>query len=154
MLTGISLFSEGIMPSAKTIEAEVIRRKRLSASHLGVKRPWQQGVLRPCVTGPKNGRWKEGKIMRNGYWEILSKDHPEKSNRGYVGEHRLVIEKHIGRYLKTGENVHHKNGIRTDNRIENLELWVRPQNPGQRLEDLLDWVVKTYSEELRQRLEC
>jgi len=58
-----------------------------------------------------------------GYIKILSKNHPNKDTHGYVFEHRLVMEKSIGRYLTKKEVVHHKNEIRDDNRIKNLRLF-------------------------------
>ncbi len=68
--------------------------------------------------------WKGGRRQRNpGNDYILIRDtkHPF-NNCGYVYEHRLVMEKHIGRYLTTNEDVHHINGIKNDNRIENLQV--------------------------------
>ena|SRR3990167_9417979 len=58
-----------------------------------------------------------------GYILICNPKHPFSNNKGYVREHRLVMERHIGRYLNSNEVVHHKNGIKDDNRIENLELF-------------------------------
>lgn len=57
-----------------------------------------------------------------GYVEIFSPEHPFRNNHNRVKEHRLVMEKHLGRYLEKGEDVHHINENKQDNRIENLEL--------------------------------
>lgn len=57
----------------------------------------------------------------------------------YQSEHRVFMEEHIGRPLQTDETVHHINGVRDDNRLENLELWTSSHPAGQRVEDKLAW---------------
>lgn len=72
--------------------------------------------------GKNNRNWKGEKRRDNhGYILIYSPNHPN-NKRNYVAEHRLVMEKKIGRYLVKGEQVHHINEIKNDNRIENLIL--------------------------------
>lgn len=80
-------------------------------------------------TGNKAYGWKGGrKTTSKGYVLIYSITHPNANSAHYVPEHRLIMEKSLGRYLNKGEIVHHKNGIKNDNRIENLFLAVTNKN--------------------------
>jgi hypothetical protein len=79
---------------------------------------------------------------------IRDPEHPFADKHGYVYEHRRVLEQTLGRCMRPEETAHHRNGIRDDNRPENLELWVRAQPRGIRVEDLLEYVVLFYKQEL------
>ena len=82
--------------------------------------------------GEKSPNWKGGRHLLRGYVYNFVDIHDfyftMSSKAGYVPEHRLVMAKYLGRCLQTWEVVHHKNGIKSDNRIENLELTIRNQH--------------------------
>lgn len=92
----------------------------------GALNPMWKGGIRPQAGGYIR-QWVEG--------------------RGYILQHRLVMEQKLGRPLFRYEEVHHKNTIRNDNRPDNLELWIKKHPRGQRVEDLLEyahWALDTY----------
>lgn len=90
-----------------------------------------------------------------GYTYVAAADSQVANCRGLVLEHRLVMAQHLGRDLRPDENVHHLNGIRTDNRLENLELWVTMQPSGKRAVDLVTYarvILERYEDEVRRGL--
>lgn len=92
------------------------------------------------VAGTSNGNWGGGRSRHKaGYVVIWAPDHPRAGSWPYVFEHILVMEDMLGRYLLPHESVHHRNGVRDDNRPENLELWTRPQPAGIRVSDAIIW---------------
>ena len=79
-------------------------------------------------------------VNKDGYVFVRNVNHP-RAHRGYVLEHIVVAEKMLKRRLREGETVHHLNGLRWDNRPENLEIWSGNHPSGVREEDLLAWAV-------------
>lgn len=97
------------------------------------------GDLPQCQSGSANPAWRGGRTKTGGgYVQLKMPDHPRAYKNGYVLEHTVVMEQVVGRPLARWERVRHKNGVRDDNRPENLELWtVRKKDPpGVRLADL------------------
>lgn len=85
---------------------------------------WNKGKKCPQFSGKNHPNWKGGKkISRDKYILIKKPYHPFCDKQKYVREHRLVMEKHLGRFLELKEVVHHINGKRYDNRLENLMLF-------------------------------
>lgn len=116
-----------------------------------------------CSKACKHAYWRLGNapltgtgkpyLSADGYVLVSMPTHPEviaRKGRGVrnnrMREHRIVMEEHLGRVLLPNENVHHKHGDRTDNKIENLELWVKIQPSGQRVSDLIEYVVRYHRE--------
>jgi hypothetical protein len=99
----------------------------------GRKRTYKDGHIRknkkfPEQSGTNHWNWKGGYYSHEGYLMRYAPNHPASNKEGHIREHRLVMEECLGRYLKSNEIVHHKNGIKTDNIIANLRLMTRTEH--------------------------
>ncbi len=103
-------------------------------------------------TGPSSWKAVEKVINKDGYVFLRIPEHPRANKHtGRVREHIVVMEQKIGRSLLPGEEVHHLNANRSDNRPENLELWNKSHPAGARVEDQIKWaiqILQTYRPDL------
>lgn len=84
----------------------------------------------------------KGFLSSYGYKFYTIHGHPNAGKNGHISEHVFVMSEHLGRPIRKGETIHHKNGDKLDNRIENLELWHKGQPAGQRVEDRIKFYIE------------
>lgn len=123
-----------------TVESCGAKHRSNGFCHRHYMRWWKTGDPGP-VESTRRLRPKRVVSPRDGYARIRVPDHPRADKAGMVLEHIVVLEGSIGRPIEwlLGETCHHINGVKDDNRAENLELWVTSQPRGQRPEDLVAW---------------
>jgi len=93
--------------------------------------------------GDKNRNWKGGRRQHNGgYVWVSNAEFPGALPGNRTLEHVVIMSRRLGRPLRKGETIHHKNGVRNDNRDDNLELWPTSHPRGQRIEDKVKWATE------------
>ena len=140
-------------PSSGHLDCPICRNKIMSKP-CPVCGEIMQARSKVCIScarldqaGERNGNWRGGMTKH-------TKGYIMHNVEGrYIMEHVLVMEECLGRKLVDGENIHHINGIRDDNRIENLELWTRPHPSGIRHSDAVAWAREILDREDRARAE-
>ena len=144
----------------KTLERGRRYRARKRAEKFGPDAGDMRGRHGNHARGSRNGRWNAATLRSSQGYVLIRVAHGSPHSFGppgvahaYAYEHVLVATARIGRLLRDDEVVHHRNGVRDDNRPENLELWVKGQVAGQRLDDLIDFLVTNYEGDVRKRLE-
>lgn len=118
------------------IRATEVRQAAKDGDLTGLCKTCSYAISHPQPKGDKSYNWRGGRVEQEGYIMIQCPGHPRANIRGYVFEHRLVMEEYLDRYLLPIETVHHKNGMRADNRLENLELWNGKHGDGFRYKDM------------------
>jgi hypothetical protein len=150
----------GVACKVEGCERAVMARAMCRAHHAR----WMKGTdvttpIRPSSLGNRMRRH----VNVHGYVMVYDPEHPNALSSGNIAEHRRIMAESLGRPLLPGENVHHKNGVRADNRLVkgheyeclgtccNLELWSTSQPHGQRALDKVAWareILRVYADDL------
>lgn len=140
-IKGVSPYNKGGASAMKGKKHSKRTREKMSDSHKGVSlskshknkilKGTNQKKYKKSRSGKNHPGWRGGIVKTgSGYIAIKSYDHPFAPKNKYVLLHRLIMEEKLGRYLSPNEEVHHKNGIKDDNRISNLELVIKKAHFG------------------------
>lgn len=141
------------VPSAEvicTVCNKILRRKRYWMKHEAKNRFCSQECRNKFYIGENHYGWKGGTVTSDGYRELSI-------NGKKILEHRHIMSQKLGRTLYPHEQVHHKDGNRANNNLDNLELCgtmpvKNPHVPGQRINDILDAIAQYYPEQMQDRL--
>lgn len=118
----------------------------LGKKHTKQSRDKMSRSLKGNLVGSKNGRWcGDKRVNYQGYVLIRKPEHPFADCNGWIREHRFVMEEHLGRVLQRHENIHHINGIKSDNRLENLVVCSNSEHRKYHRDDALKALSKTPS---------
>ncbi len=134
----ISEYKKNEWKKIKSGEKEYIKYKQEKALKRRQARRISRGLDIDHVYINKNTPHKD----KRGYIRVYCPKHANVHKNGFCLQHTMIMSEYLGRPLRKGENVHHINGVRDDNRIENLELWTISQPPGQRVEDKIKWATE------------
>ena len=136
---------ESLTAIAQTVGTNRTRVKEYIAKHDIQHQPFHTTNF-----GYRNGRWKGGRIIdEDGYILIKQRKHPHCNRHGYVREHRLVVEKVLGRYLTPREVVHHIDGNKQNNRPDNLQVY---GSNGKHLAEELVGKIPNWTEDGKRRI--
>ena len=135
---------------ARGVPLRPIKRRRPTCTFKGCrKKHYANGLCRGHNDQRRRGeelrplgQWGRGRwVDPKGYvWVKAPKGHPNATAKpGWITEHVLVMSELLGRPLRKGEQVHHRNLIKSDNHPKNLELWTTNQPTGARVSDMLAW---------------
>ena len=138
---GVAAYPQCEAPNCarKAIYFAIKYNKYYCGAHYIRAKSGRKSMADPVAPGRRYCEINDTRIDAGGYTRVKIFSNGSNNKEDWPLEHRIIMERHIKRPLQKHELVHHKNGVKTDNRIENLELCTWSQPPGQRVADKLKW---------------